>query len=72
MDLKAICESYHNWAKSGPFDMGITTAQAMRSIVPHSFDPLVTYRAVAQINAHSQSNGSLMRVTPLAIWCRNL
>ena len=50
-----VRESYRRWADSGPFDMGNTCAQALTP--PY------------QRSESSQSNGSLMRVSPLAVAC---
>lgn len=50
-----VRESYRRWADSGPFDMGNTCAQALTP----------PYRR----SESSESNGSLMRVSPLAVAC---
>jgi ADP-ribosylglycohydrolase len=30
------------------------------------------FKRVDERNRYSESNGCLMRITPLAVWCRNL
>jgi ADP-ribosyl-[dinitrogen reductase] hydrolase len=48
--------AYKAWLKSGPFDVGKATQQALGEGMP---------------NGESQANGSLMRVSPLGIYCWN-
>lgn len=50
-----VRQSYRRWAASGPFDIGNTCAQALTP----------SYRR----SESSESNGSLMRVSPLAVAC---
>jgi ADP-ribosylglycohydrolase len=50
--------AYHAWKNSAPFDIGITCRNAFRS----------ADREKRELSARSQSNGSLMRVAPLAAW----
>ncbi|GAB3087017.1 ADP-ribosylglycohydrolase family protein [Corynebacterium aquatimens] len=52
-DADDVRESYRRWAASHPFDIGNTCAMALR----YPYEP----------NAEAQSNGALMRVSPLAI-----
>ena len=47
-----VFEAYQAWGRSGPFDMGGTTAAGLQG----------------RPNAGSQANGALMRVSPLAIF----
>ena len=54
-DREAIREAYLFWFNSRPFDIGGTTAAGLRN----RHDP------------HSQSNGALMRVSPLGIFGTN-
>ena len=46
-----VFKAYEYWQESGPFDIGLTTASALRG----------------QPNFNSQSNGALMRSSPLGI-----
>ncbi len=49
---EAVLEAYRAWQRSGPFDIGNTVGAALRG----------------EANAASQANGSLMRVSPLAVF----
>lgn len=51
-----VLVAYQGWMASGPFDMGGTTAAGLRGTP----------------NPESAANGSLMRVSPLAIWGHRL
>jgi fructose-1,6-bisphosphatase/inositol monophosphatase family enzyme/ADP-ribosylglycohydrolase len=51
-DADRVLEAYRDWIDSGPFDLGITTRNALSG----------------QLSATSQANGSLMRCSPLALW----
>lgn len=55
-DLTAITDAYRAWAGSGPFDMGTTTSAGL----------------AGRFNDDSKANGSLMRVSPLAVWAHRL
>lgn len=51
-DPARIADAYRAWKDSGPFDIGTTTAAGLRK----------------RPDVDSASNGSLMRVSPLALW----
>ncbi len=51
-DVEAVREAYVAWLDTGPFDAGITVSGALRG----------------RMNPHSQANGALMRISPLAIF----
>ncbi len=51
-DKDHVHAAYTAWARSGPFDMGRTTAAALLS---------------RQLDAQSQANGALMRVSPIGL-----
>jgi ADP-ribosylglycohydrolase/fructose-1,6-bisphosphatase/inositol monophosphatase family enzyme len=51
-DAAAAFESYREWLQSRPFDVGATTRRGIEG----------------RPDAESQSNGSLMRVSPIGIW----
>jgi ADP-ribosyl-[dinitrogen reductase] hydrolase len=57
----------HSWCR--PFDIGATIGSALENITP---DDASNGRAAAKMqlsaNAASQSNGALMRISPLGIW----
>mmetsp|Transcript_148119 Transcript_148119/g.258428 ORF Transcript_148119/g.258428 Transcript_148119/m.258428 type:complete len:587 (-) Transcript_148119:97-1857(-) len=61
-----VAKNYHDWGASGPFDIGITTRQAVWGRNYAAVD--MEHRAW-EMNMNSQSNGALMRCMPLAVWC---
>ena len=66
-EREAVAEAYIHWIRSGPFDRGgtITAALAAGAVG----DPAERLRRVlAAASRESQANGSLMRVSPLAIF----
>ena len=66
---------YGAWIYYGPFDIGNTTAAGIGPLCPimDNPDPKVAHEAAkAGQTASSMSNGSLMKITPLAVWTRNL
>ncbi len=75
-DAEAVATAYGRWYASRPFDIGTTTRQALApaSRVPASRAPAsrnMGGKAEAARRAadrNSQSNGSLMRVSPIGIW----
>jgi ADP-ribosyl-[dinitrogen reductase] hydrolase len=56
-DLDAVASAYAAWGGSKPFDMGGTTAAGLNAI-----------RGRGRPNLDSQSNGALMRVSPIGIY----
>jgi ADP-ribosylglycohydrolase len=54
--------AYHAWIKSNPFDVGVSTRDA--------FGPSNSSKSL--VNPRNESNGCLMRISPLAVWARNL
>ena len=69
-DDEATATAYGAWLRSGPFDCGNTTAQALG---PASCAPDGRKATAARSSAskESQANGSLMRIAPLGIWARD-
>lgn len=68
-----VARAYVHWLDSAPFDIGGTIGQAvgaMQDAVRQGASPLQAARSHA--NSHSQSNGALMRQSPLAIWGASL
>ncbi|MHA2503739.1 MAG: ADP-ribosylglycohydrolase family protein [Candidatus Kariarchaeaceae archaeon] len=63
-------EWYNRWYKSIPFDMGMTTGKALSIPLDVSLEEYLT--EVNDVNRGSKANGSMMRMTPLAVWSRNL
>jgi ADP-ribosylglycohydrolase/fructose-1,6-bisphosphatase/inositol monophosphatase family enzyme len=65
----AIAAAYAYWYRSHPFDLGGTTQQALSAIshaINQGSDPIAA--AQQSVNAISQSNGGLMRISPLALF----
>jgi ADP-ribosylglycohydrolase len=57
----------HPWCR--PFDVGSTTAQALRGITPPDvLSKRAAACAIKSANRESQANGALMRISPLGIW----
>jgi ADP-ribosylglycohydrolase len=65
-DADRVAYAYLAWYRSGPFDVGGTTSQAFGGAVEpgRAAAELLTRRA----NRKSESNGSLMRASPLGIY----
>lgn len=55
-DAGAVGQAYVEWGESNPFDMGGTTRAGLNAL-----------RGRGRANAESQSNGALMRVSPIGI-----
>ena len=72
LDLNKIAEQYRNWINSGPFDVGITIGSALRVPEGDKEDLAKRIRAASVYSKKSQSNGGLMRITPLCIWASKL
>lgn len=53
-------------------DIGTTTRNALYHASSESPNPFVVYKDVIHNNKRSESNGCLMRITPLAVWCHKL
>lgn len=66
---EAAARAYAFWLESHPFDIGTTTRKALEAIsrsVRLGQDPVAA--AGAEADRASEANGSLMRISPLAIW----
>ena len=73
LDVKKIHAMYAQWMDSPPFDIGMTTEETLMCC-QLSDDPSRPYRAAKHggYAAQSESNGSLMRITPMAVWIHKL
>ena len=72
-DRERVAQGYVRWYNSEPFDCGNTIGQACGA--PTDFDlqsGRVAERCAWAASTTSQSNGALMRVSPLAIWGQGL
>jgi len=68
-DIERIAESYADWRASGPFDCGATIGAATSAMLAaRRAGKSIADAARAATTPASQSNGSLMRQSPLAIW----
>ena len=74
--LEKIARNYAKWVESKPFDMGFTTSCSLGSYSHYQWQEIfdqqgyaaVMTQAAASLCRESKANGSLMRITPLAIW----
>lgn len=62
-----IAQEYIQWNKSGMFDMGYATKMALLNANNANDMANNAYK----YNEHSESNGSLMRCLPIAVFCIN-
>jgi len=66
---------YGHWVNSKPFDMGNATRNGLGPLttcLPSPNPDLAVEAARCGPGARSMSNGSMMRITPLAVWARHL
>jgi len=72
LDLNKIGGMYHKWYLSPPFDIGIATKTAFQNARNTSTNHAHVIRSSSLKSINSQSNGALMRITPLCIWTSKL
>ena len=72
LDMAKIVLYYGKWFQDGPFDRGGTVTNALKEININKINPLDPKKAAMIKNGRSLSNGTLMKITPLAVWCQNL
>ena len=68
-DREAVAAAYGEWYASDPFDVGTTTERALSAAAAADAGSKAE-AASSRADARSQSNGSLMRVSPIGIWAR--
>ena len=68
-DAEAVAASYGRWYTSDPFDVGPTTRAAVSAAARAATGKAAAARTAARRD--SQSNGSLMRVSPIGVWARD-
>ena len=68
-DREVAVAAYGEWYASSPFDIGLTTRRAFSAAAGADAGSKAE-AASLQADATSQSNGSLMRVSPIGIWAR--
>jgi ADP-ribosylglycohydrolase/fructose-1,6-bisphosphatase/inositol monophosphatase family enzyme len=66
---EAVAAAYGDWYASRPFDIGGTTGQAFSAAAAAFSAKAMEAQRVA--NRTSQSNGALMRCSPIGIWARD-
>ena len=66
-DPDSVAGAYAYWYGSQPFDIGATTARALRAAAGAAL-PSIAEAASRSADRESQANGSLMRISPLGIW----
>lgn len=71
-DPALTAASYAYWYATGPFDVGSTTGRALAAAVLAGGLAEALDAAMQAADRTSQSNGSLMRVSPLGIWGRGM
>ncbi len=67
-DREVVAAAYGEWYASRPFDIGFTTRRAFSAAAAGT--GAKAEAASLHADAMSQSNGSLMRVSPIGIWAR--
>lgn len=73
-DRNLAAKNYRRWLQSMPFDVGITTRKALNIPAAGKDDELASAieESALRLNMGSKANGSLMRITPLAVWSHRL
>ena len=71
LDMDAIAHYYGRWVPSEPIG-GMTTSRALRLLGQGRAAADVCIATAERFNCSSQTNGSLARVTPLAVWAHRL
>ena len=75
-DLETVAINYAEWIKSHPFDIGLTSSSSLGAFrsggVGKDGYAATMRRSASKMCINSKANGSLMRITPLAIWGHNL
>ncbi|CAI2370853.1 unnamed protein product [Moneuplotes crassus] len=71
LNNKEIARFYAKWIKSKPFDIGTTCRRSLFKADIKNPNPTRIKEEAAKSD-RSQSNGSLMRATPLAVFCHRM
>jgi ADP-ribosylglycohydrolase/fructose-1,6-bisphosphatase/inositol monophosphatase family enzyme len=67
-DPVAALDAYIHWYESGPFDVGSTIGRALSAAASVAAAAERLQAAASAANAASESNGALMRISPLGIF----
>lgn len=81
LNMDKICSRYKDWYDSDPFDCGSTTRGALGALTRHWRELSPDWRLIIResaakdiykvseaVNKTSKSNGSMMKICPLAVW----
>jgi ADP-ribosylglycohydrolase/fructose-1,6-bisphosphatase/inositol monophosphatase family enzyme len=66
---ETVAAAYGAWYASRPFDIGMTTRRAFLAAAAAPAGKAIAAQQAA--DPHSQSNGALMRCSPIGIWARD-
>ena len=72
LNLDRICLFFKKWLNTDPFDVGMTTRTALKAIDINRLNPSDIFKNSFLNTRSSESNGCLMRITPLAVWGHQL
>ena len=80
LSLDKIAYHYFKWLTSPPFDIGATCFGGLKPLLKYKNEKnpdckgwsLQCRQIAGDVNKNSCSNGGLMRITPLAVWCSKL
>lgn len=67
-DPNLVCVEYGRWIQSHPFDIGITTRNALMHSSSMKADMSARITQAAILKSDSISNGSTMKLSPTAVW----
>lgn len=81
LNMDKVCARYKDWYNSEPFDQGSTVRGALGALTRHwreldtDWSLIIResgardiYKVAEAVNKQSKSNGSLMKICPIAIW----
>lgn len=81
INMDKVCIRYKNWYESDPFDCGSTVRGALGALTRHwrelsdDWELIIResaardiYKVSEAVNKSSKSNGSLMKICPMAVW----
>ena len=73
LNLHQHCRFYADWISSTPFDIGNTTRNGLSKCSAVNPDPKKPQLASSKGPGKSSlSNGAMMRLSPMGVWCREL
>ena len=73
LDLHYHCIYYGHWYQYGPFDIGQTTENGLKHCSTSNPQPHISQAAAKTGPGEgSLSNGSMMKITPMAVWAQHL